>query len=167
MLFDRINLALDLKVLVLVSVANAAPVIAQDIFGRSLSYPVDGRAMFFDAQPLLGASKSVRGLVSSLLATTLVAPIVGLSWLAGALIGAAAMLGDLCSSFIKRRMKLPPSSMTTGLDQIPESLFPLLACAAFLPLSVTDIAIVVACFGAGEVFGSRFLHRIRLRDRPY
>jgi len=167
MLPGQISLVLDLKMLLLVFVANAAPVIAQDVFGRRFSYPLDGRAMFFDAQPLFGASKSVRGVVCSLLATTVAAPIVGLSWLVGALIGLAAMFGDLCSSFIKRRMKLRPSSMASGLDQIPESLFPLLVCAAFLPLSAADVAIVVACFAAGEAFGSRILYRIHLRDRPY
>ena len=167
MLSGQINLAIDLKLLFLVFVANAAPVVAQDIFGRRFSYPLDGRAVFFDAQPLLGASKSVRGVASSLLATTIAAPIVGIPWLAGTLIGIAAMFGDLCSSFVKRRMKLPPSSMASGLDQIPELLFPLLACAAFLPLSVADIAAVVACFVVGEVLGSRLLYKIRLRDRPY
>lgn len=167
MSFDQINLAIDLKVLLLVFVANAAPVVATDLFGRRYSFPLDFKAMFFDQQPLLGASKSVRGIISSLLATTIAAPIVGISWFAGTLIGTAAMFGDLCSSFIKRRMKLPPSSMASGLDQIPESLFPLLACAALLPLSVVDIVVVVVCFVVGEVLGSRLLYKIRLRDRPY
>ena len=32
-----------------------------------------------------------------------------------------AMVGDLLSSFVKRRLKFQPSSRATGLDQIPES----------------------------------------------
>jgi hypothetical protein len=36
--------------------------------------------------------------------------------------------GAPLSSFIKRRLALVPSSQAIGLDQIPESLFPLLAC---------------------------------------
>ncbi len=160
-------LALDLKLLLLVSVANGVPVVAQNIFGRRFSFPLDGGAKLFDAQPVFGASKSIRGIVLSVLATTAAAPLVGISWWVGTLIAFAAMIGDLCSSFLKRRMKLPVSSMMIGLDQLPESLFPLLACVPFLPLSTADVAIVVACFFAGALLLSRFLYKIHLRDRPY
>jgi len=57
----------------------------------------------------------------------------------GAVIGSAAMAGDLFSSFVKRRFGFQPSSRATGLDQSPESLFPLLACCGWLPLTLLDI----------------------------
>jgi hypothetical protein len=161
------NFMLDIKLLILISVANGVPIIAQNVFGRHLSFPVDCGTKFFDAQPVLGASKSIRGIALSLLATAIAAVFVGIFWLEGALIASAAMVGDLCSSFLKRRMRMPPSSMVVGLDQIPESLFPLLTCTPFLPLSAFDIAIVVACFFAGELLASRVLYRIHLRNRPY
>jgi CDP-2,3-bis-(O-geranylgeranyl)-sn-glycerol synthase len=59
------------------------------------------------------------------MATSACAPIIGLEWNIGAVVGSAAMAGDLFSSFVKRRVHLPASSRATGLDQIPESLFPL------------------------------------------
>jgi hypothetical protein len=77
------------------------------------------------------------------------------------------MAGDLLSSFIKRRLDRPPSSRATGLDQIPESLIPLLACRTALSLTVWDIIVTAALFFAGEVALSRLFYRLRLRDRPY
>jgi hypothetical protein len=60
------------------------------------------------------------------------------------------MAGDLFSSFLKRRLNLPPSSPALGLDQVPESLFPLLACRYSLPLTPIDIV-----FGVGIFFRRR------------
>jgi hypothetical protein len=73
----------------------------------------------------------------------------------------------LFSSFLKRRLDFPPSSQAIGLDQVPESLFPMLACANALPLTSADIMLGVALFFAGELILSRLLHRLRLRDTPY
>jgi hypothetical protein len=75
--------------------------------------------------------------------------------------------GDLLSSFLKRRLALAPSSQAIGLDQIPESLFPLLACRQELGLTAADIIMGVAIFFAGELSLSRVLCRLRFRDRPY
>jgi hypothetical protein len=99
--------------------------------------------------------------------TALGAPLIGLDVSIGLLVGALAMLGDLFSSFMKRRLALAPSSRATGLDQIPEALFPLLACRALLPLTAVDIVAAVAIFFLGEVVLSRILYWLRIRDRPY
>ncbi len=60
-----------------------------------------------------------------------------------------------------------PSSMAIGLDQIPESLFPLLACRLALPLTMLDIGVATIVFFVGELVLSRILFRLHLRDRPY
>ena len=156
-----------MQMLALLALANGSPVIAKRIFGNACSSPLDGNANFFDGHPLFGTSKTIRGVVVSLLVTALAAPILGLEWRIGLLIGAAAMAGDLFSSFLKRRLGMPPSSRATGLDQIPESLFPLLACRSALSLSVVDIAVGCAIFFVGELLLSNLLFRLRLRDRPY
>jgi CDP-2,3-bis-(O-geranylgeranyl)-sn-glycerol synthase len=77
------------------------------------------------------------------------------------------MAGDLFSSFIKRRLGRAPSSRAIGLDQIPESLFPLFGALFFLPLTIIDVAAVVFLFAAGELLLSPILHKLNLRDRPY
>ncbi len=77
------------------------------------------------------------------------------------------MAGDLFSSFVKRRLNFPPSSQALGLDQVPESLFPLLACHDALSLMALDIALAVGIFFVGEIFLSRLLYKVHLRDEPY
>jgi CDP-2,3-bis-(O-geranylgeranyl)-sn-glycerol synthase len=132
-----------------------------------LSFPLDGGVEFVDGRPLFGKSKTIRGIVLAILLSALAAPALGLSWQIGAVIGSTAMAGDLFSSYLKRRLNLPASSRATGLDQIPESLFPLLVCRSALVLSTLDIAIGVAVFFLGEVALSRLLYQAHIRDRPY
>ncbi len=156
-----------LQLLILLLLANGTPVIAKRIWGRRFAYPLDGGISFFDGRRLFGPSKTVRGIVSSVLVTTAVAPVFGLEWKIGAAVGSAAMVGDLCSSFVKRRLHRPPSSRATGLDQIPESLFPLLLCRSTLSLTIADIAVGVGLFFAGEIVLSRLLYKLRVRDHPY
>jgi CDP-archaeol synthase len=105
--------------------------------------------------------------VLSVLVTSAAAPLIGVDWSIGAIAAAAAMVGDLCSSFLKRRLNRRSSSQALGIDQVPESLLPLLACRAVLALTVADIALGVAIFFAGELILSRLLYRAHLRDEPY
>src|SRR5262245_6231413 len=105
----HINLILILQLLTLLALANGAPLIAKKILGTAFAYPLDNGVTLADGQPLLGRSKTIRGIVLSIAVTTLAAPWVGISPAAGLLISAVAMIGDLFSSFIKRRMKLPPA----------------------------------------------------------
>jgi CDP-archaeol synthase len=156
-----------LQLLILLMLANGTPVIAKNILGDRFAYPVDGGVRFVDGHPLLGASKTIRGILLSVLVTSVCAPLVGLDLKSGFLVGSGAMAGDLLSSFLKRRLNLPPSSRATGLDQIPESLIPLLGCLNSLSLSGVDIAVTVTIFFVGEVLLSRLLYRIHVRDRPY
>ena len=155
------------KVLALIAVANATPVIAKDLLGGWFNWPLDAGIRLSDGQPLFGASKTVRGVLLALAVTSGCAPLVNLRWQGGAIIASAAMAGDLCSSFVKRRMYLAPASKATALDQIPESLFPMLAARTALGLSATDICVGVVFFFVGEMFLSRLFYRIGLRDQPY
>lgn len=158
---------LTLQLITLLTVANGAPVIATWILHTRGDYPIDGGVRWIDRQPLFGSSKTVRGVLLSILATSLTAPLIGLSWRNGVVIAGVAMVGDLLSSFTKRRLRLSSGSRATGLDQIPESLLPLLACTRSLMLTASDIAIAVAIFFVGEVVVSRLLYRVHVRDRPY
>ena len=121
---------------------------------------MDGRAVF-------GSSKTIRGVLVSILVTTAGAPLLGLELKLGFLAGITAMGGDLFLSFIKRRLGQPLSSRATGLDQIPESLLPLLSCSQALSLTILDILIGTAAFVVGELLLSRVLFILNVRDRPY
>jgi CDP-diglyceride synthetase len=123
-----------LQLLILLMLANGTPVVAKKILGERFAYPLDGGVEFVDGQPLFGRSKTIRGVVLAVLGTMVGAPLIGLGWAIGFLVGSLAMAGDLASSFLKRRMALPPSSRASGLDQLPEALLPLLACRNLLSL---------------------------------
>jgi CDP-diglyceride synthetase len=156
-----------LQLLLLLALANGSPVIAKWIFGNYCSWPLDGNIKFVDGRPLFGASKTVRGILVSIITTSACAPLLGLTLKIGLLVATTAMAGDLLSSFLKRRLGLPSSSKAVGLDQIPESLFPLLACRQALSLTALDIVAGTAIFFVAEVVLSRFLFRLHVRDRPY
>jgi CDP-diglyceride synthetase len=156
-----------LQLLVLMTLANGTPIVAKKIFGPRFSFPLDAGTIFFDGRPLFGHSKTIRGIVVSILVTTASAPLIGLDLTIGAIVAGAAMAGDLFSSFVKRRLNLPPSSQALGLDQVPESLFPMLACRYALSLTIADIALGVGTFFIGELILSRLLFRAHLRDEPY
>jgi hypothetical protein len=95
---DYVTLA---KILILLSLANGSPVIAKRIFGENYAAPVDGNTLFVDGQPLVGPSKTIRGVVISLLVTALGAILLGLQFWLGLLIASTAMAGDLFSSFFE------------------------------------------------------------------
>ena len=120
-----------------------------------------------DGQPLFGHSKTIRGIVLSIVVTTLGAPSIGVDWTIGLVVAATAMIGDLFSSFTKRRMNLSPGSMAMGLDQTAESLLPAFACRWVLPITVLDIVLVTALFFVCELVASRALYTFKIRDRPY
>ena len=156
-----------LQLLLLVVVANATPVLAKKLLGPATAWPLDGGMRLSDGQPFLGASKTVRGVVFSVVLTPLVAILVGLSWKVGLVVALSAMAGDLLSSFAKRRMGRPPSSQAIGLDQIPESLFPLLAARWLVPITVVEALVGTVLFFIGSLLASRILFKLNLRDRPY
>ena len=158
---------LVLELLILLTVANGTPVVAKRLFGRAFAQPLDGGALFADGRPWFGPSKTIRGVVLATLATAAAAGVLGLGCKARALLGVVAMAGDLLASFIKRRLGLAPSSQAVGLDQIPESLLPMLAGRLFMPVTGLDIAVTTLLFFVGEVILSRLLYKWHVRDRPY
>ena len=153
--------------LVLLALANGVPVIAKKVLGDRLAWPIDGGRLFWDGQPLLGKSKTLRGLLLAILAAAIGGPLVGLNASTGALVGFAAMIGDMLSSFLKRRLRLASSAEAPGLDQVPESLLPLILVRDVVGLSVWDILMGVTAFWIGELLVSRLLYMLRIRDRPY
>lgn len=129
--------------------------------------PVDSGLTLPDGEPLFGASKTVRGVILSGVCTIGTAILLQIGWSIGATVAGVSMLGDLLSSFVKRRLHLQPHDQAFGLDQIPEALLPLLAVRAWLNLTSGDIAVVVSAFIILEVILSRILFRLNIRDRTY
>lgn len=161
------DLILGLRLLVLLAAANTAPLIAKRIMGPRWDWPLDGGHICGDGRPLLGPSKTIRGALAALLLCLLVAPVVCLSAVAGALLAAGAMTGDALSSFIKRRLGIPPSSQAYGLDQVPEALVPLLVVQAVLQVPLAVVIGATVIFLLLEPPLARMTHRLGLRDQPY
>lgn len=158
---------LELKLLLLLFTANSTPVIARDLLGERWQAPVDGGWILQDGQPLFGASKTWRGICSAVVATTIVAVLFGLPMAFGLLFGLCSMLGDLLSSFIKRRQGKPCSSRALGLDQIPEALLPLLLGHWWVGISWLAVMVLSLVFMLAGVLISPILYKIGIRNRPY
>jgi len=141
--------------------------VAQKLLGSRISYPVDLNVLFIDKKPLFGHSKTIRGVISAVAATMILAPVMGFSFFAAGVLATGAMLGDLLTSFIKRRLGKPSSSMALGLDQIPESLFPMILAKYGFDLSWYSVALVVVLFFIIELLLSRILYHFHLRDTWY
>lgn len=156
-----------IRLLFLLTLANGVPVLGKKLLGPRFSLPVDSGTMAPDHQALFGSSKTLRGVLLSVFLTAVGGRLLGFRFGTAALIGSGAMAGDLFSSFCKRRLRLPTSSRALGLDQVPESLFPLLLCRRALSLNILDVLLIVAGFFVAELAISKVLHRLRLRDQPY
>jgi hypothetical protein len=158
---------LELKLFILLVVANGAPIVARKLLGNIYGCPLDGGWRLPDGQSLFGDSKTGRGIVAALFACVAVALMLGLTAHIGLTIAAFAMLGDLLSSFIKRRLRKPPGTRFIGLDQVPESLLPLLMLQSQLNLNVLTISILVVAFVVFDLALSRILYYMHIRKNPH
>ncbi len=158
---------LELQLLLLLLVANGAPILARNLMGSRFTQPLDGGRRLADGQPLFGAHKTYRGIATALLATAIAAPMLRLDPGLGLTLATGAMLGDLFSSFLKRRFHMAPGGMALGLDQIPEALLPLVIVCWWLDIGWEQIVVIVALFMLLELVLSRLAFRWRIRQRPY
>jgi hypothetical protein len=156
-----------LQIFLLIIVANGAPIVARVVMKERWNTPLDGGRTFIDGHPVLGKSKTYRGVTVSLAGTALAAYMLGLPWEMGLMVGGLAMTGDCLSSFIKRRKGYESGAMALGLDQIPESLFPLLGVWDWLSLSGMGIVAIVVGFTTFDLIFSPLLYKLGIREQPY
>ncbi|MCP5154400.1 MAG: CDP-archaeol synthase [Ectothiorhodospiraceae bacterium] len=154
------------QLLVLIVAANAGPVLAWRVLGARLGTPLDRGRVLGDGHRLLGADKTLRGVVAGIGAGAVAGALLGLGAGLGALFGLWAMVGDLCASFLKRRLGLAAGTSALGLDQVPESLLPLLVLREALAADGVTIAAAVLAFLVFERSVSPLLRRLGIRRRP-
>ncbi len=134
---------------------NFLPPLAALLFGSRFDLPIDGGARFFDGEPLLGPHKTVRGVLAALFGSLLFIPFLAThSWLDVPLAALFACLGDLFSSFIKRRLHLESGHESPLLDQALEGLLPLLYLIVRSPLGVAQAIPILLLFIPLAFFGS-------------
>src|SRR6476661_297815 len=117
---------MDAALLALVIAANGTPILGRIFWPNRLAGPLHSHLKWPRRKPIFASSKTRRGFILAICTAPLAAVLVNLSWTIGFAVGLSSMCGDLFSSFLKRRLGSPPSSRTTFLDQVPESLFPCL-----------------------------------------
>ena len=61
---------LGLRLLLLLGAANTAPIVIKRVLGGRWNAPLDAGLRFVDGRPLLGPSKTVRGLVAAVVGST-------------------------------------------------------------------------------------------------
>jgi CDP-2,3-bis-(O-geranylgeranyl)-sn-glycerol synthase len=154
------------QILGLLLVANGAPIIARELLGDRGNWPLDFGWVFFDRRPLLGPSKTIRGLVAATGASGCAALLFGYDFAVGAYVGLLAMIGDLLSSFLKRRLRIASSDSALGLDQGLEVLVPLLVMQEQWALRLSDILALLAAFFIVDVALSRLLYKLHICQRP-
>ncbi|MFW2373062.1 MAG: CDP-archaeol synthase [Gammaproteobacteria bacterium] len=155
------------KFLALVILINGAPILIRFSFKQRLSMPVDFNYRLGDGQFLFGPTKTWSGIVAAVIMGSIVAPILGYAWYLGVYVALASMSGDLFSSFVKRRMGMPSSSMALFLDQLPEVLFPALLCMQALQLSFIGILYALVIFVVAELLLSQLLYKWGIRKQPF
>ena len=156
-----------LLLLLLIIIANGAPILIQWLLNNDFSLAVDFGQKLPDNNRLFGSSKTWRGVLAALLATTVAAWLLGYSPETGLLVAVYAVLGDLFSSFIKRRLSMKPSSMAPLLDQVPESLFPAFMLKEGFNLDISAVILLVLIFIITELLLSHILYRYGVRKKPY
>ena len=156
-----------LQLLLLIIIANGAPILIRVLLHDDYNLAVDFGKKLADNRPIFGASKTWRGLIAAFIATPVAAWLLGHLPVTGLLIAIYAMLGDLISSFIKRRLAMKPSSMAPLLDQVPESLLPALAMMGTFSLNIPSVMLLVLIFVISELALSHTLYRWGIRNRPY
>src|SRR5260221_11288308 len=112
------------RLLLLVVLANAMPVVAKKVLGDRFSRPLDGDARCRDGQPLFGASKTMRGILLSVLATVIGAYLSGLGYKTGAMAGTTAIPPPLPPSFFTPPPNPPPPTPPPALHHAPAPLSP-------------------------------------------
>lgn len=161
------DLYLLFSLLIMLMVANGAPIVARKLLPSVGACALDGGHRFFDKRPIFGSAKTVRGIVSACICTAAISPLLGFAVFTGITIACGAMLGDLISSFIKRRLAIPSSGQALVLDQVPESLIPLLFVQAQFNLEIVEIFMVIAAFFLIGLIISRILFKLGIRHKPY
>ena len=156
-----------IHLLLLIIIANGAPIILRTLMGKRLDFAIDCGFRLPDKNPVLGSSKTWRGVIGAIVFTSIGAVLLGYSVPTGVQIALYALLGDILSSFIKRRLGMAPSTMAPLIDQVPESLFPALMLMDTFELDYQSIIILVCAFIVIELLLSIILFKLGIRKTPY
>ncbi len=139
-------LAATIPALSLLIVANATPVILARLCRHWGDYPLDLGWVAPDGERLLGDHKTWRGLLGGVVACGALAVVLGLSVPTAMMFATISLLADAMWSAVKRRLHWRAGAERPVLDQLAESLLPMLLCADRLGLGAREIVVVCVTF---------------------
>jgi len=155
-----------LRIVLFLLWVNGLPPLAAILLDRRFALPVDGNRLFFDGQPIFGRNKTIRGVIAGTTGGAILAPLLGVSWWIGMTAGLLAMIGDLLSSFLKRRVGADSGKSVPLLDQLFESLLPLIFLNRYLSFTLSRTIAILALFTLLVYLSSRLWLHITERPLP-
>jgi CDP-2,3-bis-(O-geranylgeranyl)-sn-glycerol synthase len=129
----------DWQSLLLLVTSQVTPVVLARALGPAWATPIDGRHRLADGHYIFGTHKTWRGLIGGTAATALVGSLLSAGFALGAAFGFLALVGDLASSFIKRRIGSSSGADLPFIDQLPEALLPMLSLYGALALDLRSL----------------------------
>lgn len=155
--------------------ANAAPVIANRIpVLNRWTTPLDF-GMKYRGQPIFGANKSWRGVLSGVLVGMLLG-VLFFPWLGaldhvnhailGGALGLGALIGDAVESFLKRRFGVKPGESWFPFDQIDYILGGLLFSLPFIRLRPVEYGVIAILYFCLHLAGSYVGYLLHLKSKP-
>ena len=140
--------------------ANAAPV------ALGGGPPLDGGGKWLDGKPFLGSHKTLRGSIVGIFAGLFVGALQG-NIIAGLLQGFGAILGDLLSSFLKRRWDVAPGESSPFLDQLDFILGAIILSQPYTRASFTEMIIIIIVTIPIHYFTNYISWRMKMKEHPW
>ncbi len=140
--------------------ANAAPV----PFGGGP--PLDAGETWLDGKPFLGNHKTLRGCIVGILAGLLIGVLQG-NMLSGLAQGVGAILGDLISSFFKRRWDVAPGESFPLLDQLDFIVVAVILSQPFTRATLTEIIIILVVTVPIHYLSNYVSWMLKMKEHPW
>ena len=128
--------------------------------------PLDGGEKWLDGKPFLGSHKTFRGTVVGVLAGVLVGALQG-TILVGLAQGLGAILGDLVSSFLKRRLDIAPGESFPFLDQLDFIIVAVILSQPFTRASLQEIVIILVVTVPIHYLMNYLSWLVKIKEHPW
>jgi uncharacterized protein len=140
------------KILAMLIMANAAPLLLTGFLPKRSRRPLDNGRRLADGRRILGENKTLGGLLSGIGAAGALGLLIGFPLAMSLLIAGASHIGDLSTSFIKRRIGFTEGETAYLLDHLLEGALPLLLCKVLFSISWSlGLVLLILFVGCGLI----------------
>ena len=140
--------------------ANAAPL------ALGGGPPLDGGEKWLDGKPFLGGHKTLRGCIVGILFGLLIGIFQG-SYVIGFTQGLGAILGDLISSFFKRRWDFAPGEGFPLLDQLDFIVAAIILSQPYTRASLQEMLIILVVTVPVHYFMNYVSWLMKIKENPW